>query len=85
MLVVCAAGAGFDCSSAQLAWVFNQIRLLVRSVICPLALAPCGFLLMGRSHGLTADVNPIGGISKTDLKRFIAWAQEHFQLPVLSK
>ncbi|KAF8265066.1 glutamine-dependent NAD synthetase with GAT domain-containing protein [Lactarius quietus] len=32
----------------------------------------------------SADVNPIGGISKTDLKRFIAWAQENFQLPVLS-
>jgi NAD+ synthase (glutamine-hydrolysing) len=32
----------------------------------------------------SADVNPIGGISKTDLKRFIAWAQEKFQLPVLS-
>jgi len=33
----------------------------------------------------SADVNPIGGISKTDLKRFIAWAQENFQLPILSR
>jgi NAD+ synthase (glutamine-hydrolysing) len=32
-----------------------------------------------------ADVNPIGGISKTDLKRFITWAQESFQLPILSR
>ncbi len=32
-----------------------------------------------------ADVNPIGGISKTVLKRFIAWAQENFQLPILSR
>lgn len=32
-----------------------------------------------------ADVNPIGGISKTDLKRFLTWAQEHFQLPILSR
>ncbi|KAI9726823.1 MAG: glutamine-dependent NAD(+) synthetase [Chrysothrix sp. TS-e1954] len=32
----------------------------------------------------SADLNPIGGISKTDLKRFIAWAEQEFQLPVLA-
>jgi NAD+ synthase (glutamine-hydrolysing) len=32
-----------------------------------------------------ADVNPIGGISKTDLKRFLTWAQEKMQLPILSR
>ncbi|KAI9883270.1 MAG: glutamine-dependent NAD(+) synthetase [Watsoniomyces obsoletus] len=31
----------------------------------------------------SADINPIGGISKTDLKRFIRWAQTNFELPVL--
>ncbi|KAL9615491.1 MAG: hypothetical protein Q9167_000004, partial [Letrouitia subvulpina] len=31
----------------------------------------------------SADVNPIGGISKTDLKRFIAWACTNFDLPIL--
>ncbi|CAD1809308.1 Glutamine-dependent NAD(+) synthetase [Candida parapsilosis] len=31
----------------------------------------------------SADVNPIGGISKTDLKRFIAWAEKEFDLPIL--
>jgi len=31
----------------------------------------------------SADVNPIGGISKTDLKRFIAWAEHAFELPIL--
>ncbi|EPQ29776.1 uncharacterized protein PFL1_02449 [Pseudozyma flocculosa PF-1] len=31
----------------------------------------------------SADVNPIGGISKTDLKRFIAYARDAFELPVL--
>lgn len=31
----------------------------------------------------SADINPIGGISKTDLKAFIAWAEEHFSLPIL--
>lgn len=31
----------------------------------------------------SADINPIGGISKTDLKRFIAWAETNFDLPIL--
>ncbi|KAH8103877.1 glutamine-dependent NAD(+) synthetase with GAT domain-containing protein [Cristinia sonorae] len=31
----------------------------------------------------SADVNPIGGISKTDLKKFIAYAQTTFDLPIL--
>lgn len=31
----------------------------------------------------SADLNPIGGISKTDLKRFIAWAQVSFNMPIL--
>ncbi|KAF8817527.1 glutamine-dependent NAD(+) synthetase with GAT domain-containing protein [Phlegmacium glaucopus] len=29
------------------------------------------------------DINPIGGISKTDLKKFIAYAQTDFNLPIL--
>ncbi|CAL8582245.1 glutamine-dependent NAD(+) synthetase [Xanthoria parietina] len=32
----------------------------------------------------SADVNPIGGISKTDLKRFIDFARTSFDLPILS-
>lgn len=31
----------------------------------------------------SADINPIGGISKTDLKRFIGWAEVNFNLPIL--
>ncbi|KAI6024088.1 hypothetical protein BKA83DRAFT_4267572 [Pisolithus microcarpus] len=31
----------------------------------------------------SADINPIGGISKTDLKKFIAYAQDAFDLPIL--
>lgn len=30
-----------------------------------------------------ADINPIGGISKTDLKHFIKWAMTSFDMPVL--
>ncbi|XP_046671791.1 glutamine-dependent NAD(+) synthetase isoform X2 [Homalodisca vitripennis] len=31
----------------------------------------------------SADVNPIGGISKTDLKKFLVYAKDKFNLPVL--
>lgn len=31
----------------------------------------------------SADINPIGGISKTDLKAFIKWASINFDLPIL--
>ena len=31
----------------------------------------------------SADINPIGAISKTDLKSFIAWASTSYDLPVL--
>ncbi|RLV96095.1 Glutamine-dependent NAD [Spathaspora sp. JA1] len=33
----------------------------------------------------SADINPIGGISKTDLKKFISWAQINFKLPILEE
>lgn len=38
-----------------------------------------------RLNYLSADVNPIGAISKTDLKKFIAYAKDAFDLPVLAK
>lgn len=33
----------------------------------------------------SADINPIGAISKTDLKRFIAYAKDAFELPILAE
>lgn len=33
----------------------------------------------------SADLNPIGGISKLDLRSFIAWAKDDFNLPILSE
>ncbi|KAF2749564.1 NAD+ synthetase [Sporormia fimetaria CBS 119925] len=33
----------------------------------------------------SADINPIGSISKTDLKRFIRWACSEFELPILEE
>jgi NAD+ synthase (glutamine-hydrolysing) len=32
----------------------------------------------------SADINPIGGISKTDLKAFIAYARDEFDMPILN-
>jgi NAD+ synthase (glutamine-hydrolysing) len=31
----------------------------------------------------SADINPIGSIDKSDLKRFIAWAEKDFKIPCL--
>jgi NAD+ synthase (glutamine-hydrolysing) len=33
----------------------------------------------------SADINPIGSISKVDLKKFIAWAKVQFELPILQE
>ena len=33
----------------------------------------------------SADINPIGGISKTDLKRFIGYAAKTFEMPILDE
>lgn len=33
----------------------------------------------------SADVNPIGGISKTDLKKFLTYYAEHFQVTALKR
>src|SRR2546429_190762 len=33
--------------------------------------------------GSSADINPIGSISKVDLRRFIAWASMKFDMPIL--
>ena len=41
--------------------------------------------IRGNVTGFAADVNPIGAISKTDLKKFIAYARDAFELPVLNE
>jgi NH3-dependent NAD+ synthetase len=33
----------------------------------------------------SGDINPIGAISKTDLKLFIAYAEKAFDLPILQE
>ena len=63
---------------AQLARLPHEVRLLVRCVL-PVRGVPS---VLTR---LAADVNPIGAISKTDLKRFIAYAQGAFDLPILEQ
>jgi len=47
-----------------------------------------GLRLVDKSGNLMfckADINPIGGISKTDLKKFIAYAQQAFDVPILQR
>ena len=64
----------------QFARLLYQVRLLFRCV--PLT---HGEDIDGAHSGNAADVNPIGAISKTDLKKFIAYARDAFDLPVLTE
>ncbi|KAH8421135.1 hypothetical protein KR222_004675 [Zaprionus bogoriensis] len=72
-----------------LAYIFAQLMLWVRN-------RPGGLLVLGSANVdeslrgyltkydcSSADINPIGGISKTDLRRFLAYAKEKYNLPVL--
>ncbi|KAK9773015.1 putative Glutamine-dependent NAD(+) synthetase [Seiridium cardinale] len=44
------------------------------------------YLLFYRPNQIcSADLNPIGSISKTDLKSFIAWASKNFDMPILEE
>ncbi|XP_055844590.1 glutamine-dependent NAD(+) synthetase [Episyrphus balteatus] len=74
-----------------LAYIFAQLMLWVRN-------RPGGLLVLGSANVdealrgyltkydcSSADVNPIGGISKTDLRRFLTYAQDKFNLPVLEQ
>lgn len=54
---------------------------------CPIILTLSNFSLRGyltKYDCSSADINPIGGISKTDLKSFIAYARDKFEIPVLN-
>jgi NAD+ synthase (glutamine-hydrolysing) len=33
----------------------------------------------------SADLNPLGAISKRDLKSFISWAAKNFDMPILEE
>ncbi|XP_037929866.1 glutamine-dependent NAD(+) synthetase, partial [Teleopsis dalmanni] len=72
-----------------LAYIFAQLMLWVRN-------RPGGLLVLGSANVdeslrgyltkydcSSADINPIGGISKTDLRRFLNYAKDKFNLPVL--
>lgn len=74
-----------------LAYIFAQLMLWVRN-------RPGGLLVLGSANVdealrgyltkydcSSADVNPIGGISKTDLRRFLTYAKDKFNLPVLEQ
>uniref|UniRef100_A0A1I8NS65 Glutamine-dependent NAD(+) synthetase n=1 Tax=Stomoxys calcitrans TaxID=35570 RepID=A0A1I8NS65_STOCA len=72
-----------------LAYIFAQLMLWVRN-------RPGGLLVLGSANVdeslrgyltkydcSSADVNPIGGISKTDLRRFLCYAKDKYNLPIL--
>ncbi|XP_004927820.1 glutamine-dependent NAD(+) synthetase [Bombyx mori] len=74
-----------------LSYLFAQLMLWVRG-------RPGGLLVLGSSNVdealrgymtkydcSSADINPIGGISKTDLKSFLHYAKNRFFLPSLSE
>ncbi|KAK2708967.1 hypothetical protein QYM36_014557 [Artemia franciscana] len=74
-----------------LAYLFAQLVLWVRN-------RPGGLLVLGSANVdeaprgymtkydcSSADINPIGGISKMDLKRFLQYASQRFNLPILRK
>ncbi|XP_058827612.1 glutamine-dependent NAD(+) synthetase isoform X1 [Topomyia yanbarensis] len=73
-----------------LSYLFAQLMLWVRN-------RPGGLLVLGSANVdealrgymtkydcSSADINPIGGISKTDLKRFLLFAKEKFNLPIVA-
>jgi len=73
-----------------IAYLFAQLSLWVRE-------RPGGLLVLGSANVdealrgymtkydcSSADVNPIGGIAKADLKSFLKYAAETFKLPALS-
>lgn len=74
-----------------LSYLFAQLMLWVRG-------RPGGLLVLGSGNVdealrgymtkydcSSADINPIGSISKTDLKRFLRYAREEFNLGVLDE
>ncbi|XP_061886174.1 glutamine-dependent NAD(+) synthetase isoform X2 [Entelurus aequoreus] len=74
-----------------LAYLFSQLSLWTRG-------KPGGLLVLGSANvdeSLTgyftkydcssADINPIGGISKNDLKAFLLYCVDHFQLSALKR
>lgn len=72
-----------------LSYLFAQLMLWVRN-------RPGGLLVLGSANVdeslrgymtkydcSSADINPIGGISKTDLKHFLVYAQNKFNITIL--
>lgn len=73
-----------------LAYLFAQLMLWVRN-------RPGGLLVLGSANVdeslrgymtkydcSSADINPIGGISKTDLKSFLNFARVKFEIPIIA-
>lgn len=52
----------------------------------PGVLSPCSLLgYLTKYDCSSADINPIGGVSKTDLRAFVQFCIGRFQLPALQR
>lgn len=81
LLVLGSANVDERCDSYKLQNFHKQRAMFSRNVL--------------HSHSLTgyftkydcssADINPIGGVSKMDLKSFLLYCAEHFQLSILKR
>lgn len=73
-----------------IAFLFAQLTLWVRGrpgFLLVLGSANVDELLRGyltKYDCSSADINPIGGISKTDLRAFLKWGAEHLGYPSLA-
>ncbi|KAJ1675616.1 glutamine-dependent NAD(+) synthetase [Spiromyces aspiralis] len=69
--------------AATLSWVRGRSRSLL--VLGSANVDECLRGYLTKYDCSSADINPIGGISKTDLRKYIAYCAEHFSLPHLKE
>ncbi|KAB0401092.1 hypothetical protein E2I00_019559, partial [Balaenoptera physalus] len=85
---VFAAHGGSSRESLALQNVQARVRMVIAYLFAQLSLwsrgAPGRLLVLGSANvDESADINPIGGISKTDLRAFVQLCMERFELPAL--
>ena len=59
------------------------VHMRARACVCVCVCSLRGYLTKYDSS--SADINPIGGISKTDLRRFIQYCADHFGWTALNR
>ncbi|KAF4268277.1 hypothetical protein CNMCM8812_008867 [Aspergillus fumigatus] len=80
---------GTGAENAALQNVQARLRMVLSYLFASLLPTPTNSCLeclrgyLTKYDASSADLNPIGSISKVDLKKFIAWARDSFDLPIL--